>query len=320
MSNAVEIRGIEMQLADLAFREACPSNRFLEEMEKVIPWSLFEQEMSVFIVHKVGGRRPYPRILLFRMHLLQTWFGLSDAQTSFQCEDRLSFRKFLGLGIGEPIPESTTLENFRHELEETGLDVRFLEKLDAFFKEKGLLLKEGNIVDATFIEANSRPRKDPNNQSDIDADHGHKGFGYSATVNCDRKSRLIRKVVTTSERPHDSQNLETSLVGDEKEIFADSGYTGQEEMLEKRKIKIKIIKKRPRCKKGEPTPELPLRDQYRNKLIAKLRAPGEHVFACWKTAFKFVRTAYRGLERVNQQVQSNALAYNLRRYGFLSRA
>jgi IS5 family transposase len=253
------------------------------------------------------------------MHLLQTWFGLSDAQTSFQCEDRLSFRKFLGLSIDKPIPDSTTLENFRHELENTGLDEGLLRHLDDFFKQKGLLLKEGNMVDASFIEANSRPRKHPDDQSDIDADHGHKGFGYSATINADRKSGLIRKVVTTSERPHDSQNLEASLVGDETEVFADSGYAGKEALLEQKGIQAKIIQKRQRGKKGEPTPELPLRDKYRNRLISKLRAPVEHIFACWKTVFKTVRARYRGLERVNQQIQSMALAYNLKRYGFLCR-
>jgi len=309
-----------MQFADLVIAQVCPSHRFLEEMNRVIPWDVFDQALTTKIRHKSGGRPPYPRLLLFKMHLLQMWFGLSDAQTSFQCEDRLSFRKFLKIGIGESIPESTTLENFRHELEETGLDEGLLARLDRFFKEKGLLLKEGNMVDATFIEANSRPRKDPENQSDVDADHGHKGFGYSATANVDRKAKLIRKVVTTSERPHDSQNLEASLVGDETELFADSGYLGQEGMLNQRGIKAKIIKKRNRGKKGEPTPELSLRERYRNKLLSKLRAPVEHVFACWKTVFKAFRARYRGLERVNQQIQSLALAYNLRRYGFLCRA
>jgi IS5 family transposase len=309
-----------MQFADVVFAQICPSHRFLEEMIRIIPWDLFDQALKGKIHHKTGGRPPYSRLLLFKMHLLQMWFGLSDAQTSFQCEDRLSFRKFLGLGIGESIPESTTLENFRHELEETGLDEGLLAHLDTFFKEKGLLLKEGSMVDATFIKANSRPRKDPDDQSDIDADHGHKGFGYSATANVDRKAKLVRKVVTTSERPHDSQNLEASLVGDETEVFADSGYLGQEEMLNQRDIKAKIIKKRNRGKKGEPAPELPLRDKYRNKLLSKLRAPVEHVFACWKIVFKAVCARYRGLERVNQQCQSLALAYNLRRYGFLCRA
>ena len=193
-------------------------------------------------------------------------------------------------------------------------------RLDTFFKEQGLLLKEGNMVDASFIQANSKPKKDIEKQSDLDAEWGHKGFGYSATVNADRKTKLIRRVNTTSERPHDSKQLPTVLVGDEKEMFGDSAYLANQKALGTQGITPRIIQKKSRGKKGEPAPELPLRDKYRNKLFAKLRAPVEHVFACWKTIFKVNRAWYRGLERVNQQVQSLALAYNLRRYGYLCRA
>lgn len=307
-----------MNFAQHVINEVNPGNRFLEEMNRVVPWELLNAELSKGITRKSGGRPPYPLLLLFKMHLLQTWFALSDEGCEYQVKDRLSFREFLGLGINERIPDATTLEDFRHDFEP--IAERVLATLDTFFKTKGLLLKEGNMVDATFIQANSRPRKNQDEQSDIDADHGHKGFGYSATVNADRQSKLIRKVVTTSERPHDSQNLKASLVGDEKEVFADSGYLGQEEMLEKRRIKPHILKRRKRGKKGEPTPELLLRDKYRNKLLAKLRAPVEHIFAYWKGIFNAIRVRYRGLERVNQQIQSLALAYNLRRYGFLCRA
>ena len=309
-----------MLLSELAFANACPSNGFLEEMAKVIPWDLFEQELKLQIRHKTGGRPPYCRLLLFKMHLLQVWYGLSDAATEFQCQDRLSFRKFLGRGIDESIPEATTLENFRHELRTTGLDTGLMARLDTFFKEQGLLLKEGNMVDASFIQANSKPKKDIEKQSDLDAEWGHKGFGYSATVNADRKTKLIRRVNTTSERPHDSKQLPTVLVGDEKEMFGDSAYLANQKALGTQGITPRIIQKKSRGKKGEPAPELPLRDKYRNKLFAKLRAPVEHVFACWKTIFKVNRAWYRGLERVNQQVQSLALAYNLRRYGYLCRA
>jgi transposase, IS5 family len=188
-----------MNFADLAIAQVAPTHRFLDEMNRTIPWELFDRLLDTHIRRKSGGRPPYPLRLLFKMSLLQTWFGLSDAQTEFQCRDRLSFRTFLGLGIDDRIPESTTLENFRHDLIRTGLDVKLVNELDAFFKAKGLLLKEGNLVDASFIQANSRPRKDPDMQSDLDADHGHKGFGYSATVNVDRKTRLIRRVNTTSD-------------------------------------------------------------------------------------------------------------------------
>jgi len=307
-----------MLLTQLSFDGACPENRFLDEMAQAVPWSVLDKVLKKGIVRKKGGRPPYPLLLLFKMHLLQVWFGLSDAGCEFQVRDRLSFRKFLGLTIEDNVPDATTLENFRHDFETVGEEV--LASLDSFFKEQGLLLKEGNMVDATFIRANSKPRKNREAQSDIDADHGYKGFAYSATVNADRKTKLIRKVLTTSERPHDSQNLEDVLVGDETKLFADSGYQGCQEMLEKRNIDHRILHKRKRGKKGEKTPDLPLRKKYLNKIYSKLRAPVEHIFATWQCIFKLKRAWYRGLERVHQQVQSLCLAYKLRRYGFLTRA
>ena len=99
-------------------------------------------------------------------------------------------------------------------------------------------------------------------------------------------------------------------------MFGDSAYLANRKALEKQGITPRIIQKKSRGKKGEPAPDLPLRD----KLFAKLRAPVKHIFACWKTIFKVNRAGYRGLERVNQQVQSLALAYHLRRYGYLCRA
>jgi IS5 family transposase len=302
-----------MNFAQFVIDGVCPAHRFLEEMETVVPWELFEEELNRNIVRKSGGRPPFPLLLLFKMHLLQVWFGLSDAGCEFQVRDRLSFRKFLGLGIDATVPDGTTLEDFRHDFEP--IAERVLSKLDKFFDEQGLLLKEGNVIDATFIRANSRPHKDSQKNSDIDADHGHKGFGYTATANVDVKTKLVRKVHTTSARPHDSQMLEDSLKGDENLLYADSAYAGHRHKL--KGIKTRILYKRQRGKKGEPTPELPPRQKALNKAYAKVRARGEHVFAAWKQGIR--RAWYRGLERVNQQVQSMTLAYNLRRYGFLTR-
>lgn len=303
-----------MNFAQFVVDEVNPGNRFLEEMNRVVPWELFKKELEKGIERKNGGRPPYPLLLLFKMHLLQMWFALSDEGCEYQVKDRLSFREFLALGINDRIPDATTLENFRHDFEPIAEQV--LDKLDGFFKQKGLLLKEGNVVDATFIQANSRPHKKQENNSDIDAEHGHKGFGYSATANVDVKTKLVRKVHTTSARPHDSQMLEDSLKGDENLLYADSAYAGHRHKL--KGIKTRILYKRQRGKKGEPTPELPPRQKALNKAYAKVRARGEHVFAAWKQGIR--RAWYRGLERVNQQVQSMAIAYNLRRYGFLTRA
>ena len=110
-------------------------------------------------------------------------------------------------------------------------------------------------------------------------------------MNADRKTKLIRRATTPGERPHDSKQWLPVLVGNEKELFGDSGYLPNQKALEKLGIK-----KKTRGKQGQPAPELSLRDKYRNKL----RAPVKHIFACWKTVFKVDRVGCRGLERVNQ--------------------
>ena len=91
--------------------------------------------------------------------MLQQWYDLSDFQAEFQINDRLTFRKFLGLGIEDSVPDSTTIENFRHMMEEQDLGKKLIKILDDYFVKIGLIRKEGNLVDATFLRANSKPHK-----------------------------------------------------------------------------------------------------------------------------------------------------------------
>lgn len=98
-----------------------PENKFLDSAEEMIDWNGFEKLTNHYIVYKKGGRPSYPVILMLKMHLLQTWYGLSDEQCEFQCKDRLTFRKFLNIGIEDNVPDSTTLETFRHKLIESTL-------------------------------------------------------------------------------------------------------------------------------------------------------------------------------------------------------
>jgi len=288
-------------------------------MGKVVPWELIEKFLSEKIPLKTGGRPPYSLLLLYKMHLLQTWYGLSDAGCEFQVKDRLSFRLFLGLEIQDRVPDASTLEDFRHKLAENGLAEELLAEMDRYFQEEKLILKEGNLVDATFLKANARKIKEEEEKTDVDAEFGHKGYGYSAHTNVDEKSKIIRKVATTAANVPDSEGLEPALVGDEKIVYGDKGYDQPEprKTLKKRKIKARILWKRKRGKKGEGPKPLSKRKAFLNKGYAKVRGRVEHIFGIWKTVFKVTRARYRGLERVNQQFQSLAMAYNLRRLGYL---
>lgn len=314
-----------MNLADWVIAGICPCNKMLEEVNATAPWGLIKAELTKFVERKSGGRPSYDLLLLYKMSLLKVWHGLSDEKTEFACCDRLSFKRFLGLGITDKVPDATTLENFRHELEAVGLDEHLLSTLDNFFKQRGLLMQSGTMVDATFVKGNCKPAYDedlkpaPDAQSDIDAEAGFKGLGYSATTNVDKGTKLIRKVVVGSARAHDSQYLGDVMVGDEVGVvYADSGYEGKEKVL-KPELKLETIKKRKRGKKGEGSVELTPEEVKHNKWVGKLRAGVEHVYACWKERFGLKRASYRGLERVNQQMQQLGMAYNLTRWGYLCR-
>lgn len=310
-------------LAQYFVEQACPDNRFLEEMNNVIPWWEIESWFKGHLKkeRKKTGRPPYPIILMFKIHLIQQWYNLSDRETEFQICDRLSFRKFLGLGIEDNVPDATTIENFRHFLEERKLNKVLIAVLDKYFKEIGLIKKEGNIVDATFMRANSKPHIDPNKNSDVDASLGHKGFGYSGTINMYRETKLVRATEVTPANVLDYKSLESVILGDEKELYADRGYAPSRKMMEEKHPEIvsKIMYKRQRGKKGIKYVDLDVFRSYHNQQIAKERARVEHVFAALKTVFRFTRLRYRGLERVTAKFESLIIAYNFYRLGFLLR-
>lgn len=296
-----------------------PENKFLDSAEQMIDWDGFEKCLTKEIKYKKGGRPNYSVILTLKMHLLQMWYGPNDEQTEFQCKDRLTFRKFLGLGIEDNIPDATTLENFRHKLAEFNWADYLVKYFDECCIENGLIKKEGSLVDATFIKANSRPHANEEKRSDIDAQWGHKGFGYKATINVDKESKLVRKTVLSPNNVSEAKDMKRVLTGDEKEVFADKGYDRHcaRNVLKKRGIKQRIMCQLRRSKKGLPaTPHNEQKEAF-NQSSAKIRARVEHVFAFWKFVFKCNRARYRGMERVNQQMQSLTLAYNLKRMIFL---
>ena len=129
---------------------------------------------------------------MFKIHLQQQWYNLYGRQAEFHINDRLSFRKFLGLTIEDLVSDATTIENFRHQiLERQDIGKGLIEVLDKYFREIDLIKKEGNLAEAAFLQANSKCHTNRNKNSDKDARAGYKGFGYSGTINMDKKSKFI---------------------------------------------------------------------------------------------------------------------------------
>jgi IS5 family transposase len=294
----------------MAEANGIPVNRFLQEMQKTLPWAKIEALLKAEMPNPGGGRPPYPFLLLFKMSLIQWWYGLGDLDTEFRCADSLSFRKFLGLGLTDAVPDGTTLGLFRQKMQLVNLQQKLHVLICNLLEQKGLLLKQGTLVDATFVKA-SKPKHDPDSKT------GKKGKGYSVSVAVDNKTKIVRQIHVTDASVHDSQSLAAVLptfVG--AKVWVDLGYYGLSclnAILATGAIRRMGYKKR----KGE---DLLVWQKGLNRLLARTRARVEHVFAGWKTRFKLSNSRYETLPKVTAYMHGVTLASNLARIGFLFRS
>ncbi len=202
---------------------------FLAEMEQVVPW----KEVLVLIephYPKAGrGRHPYAMETMLRIHLLQQWYALSDPAMEEALYEIASMRQFARLSLLEAIPDETTILNFRHLLERQGLGAKLLDAVNRHLRDKGLLLRQGTIVDATIIDAPSST-KNGSGTRDPEMHQTKKGnqwfFGMKAHIGVDMASGLVHTVVATAANVADVTQTGQLLHGREAMVFADAGYTG----------------------------------------------------------------------------------------------
>jgi IS5 family transposase len=173
---------------------------FLEEMEQVVPWKAVLALIEPHYPLAGRGRRPYPLESMLRVHLMQNWFALSDPAMEEALYEIASLRGFARLSLNEPIPDETTILNFRHLLEANELAEDILKAVNAHLARKGLLLKRGSIVDATIIAApsstkNAEGERDPEMHQTKKGNQWH--FGMKAHIGVDADSGLVHTVTTT---------------------------------------------------------------------------------------------------------------------------
>ncbi len=280
-----------------------------------------------------GGRKPYDYVLMFKILILQRYYNLSDDQAEYQICDRLSFMRFLTLTIADNVPDSKTIWNFRERL----VDLNIVEKLFDLFKTQlealGLIIHEGKIVDASFVEVpkqrNSREEnkqikegevpkewkenKNKLEQKDVDArwtkKNGVSYYGYKNHVKCDEKSKLITGYTVTDASIHDSRPT-IDLLNEEDEnqsFYADSAYTGEDlgNKLTDKKVIPQIIEKGYRNK--------PLTDpqQATNKEKSKVRVRIEHIFGFVENSMNgsYIKTI--GIKRAMTVIGLMNLTYNM---------
>jgi IS5 family transposase len=305
----------QLSLADGLVAGGAGRNRQLERIAALVDWSGFERLLGEVYAAPVG-RPSYGPVVLMRCLLLQQWYRLSDPGFEEALSDRLSFRRFVGLALADPVPDHSTLSRFRSELARRGLAEPLLAELNRQLEAKGLMVKAGTLIDASLVAADSRrPRKGAPKEGRSDRDATWNAmpeqplFGYKAHVAVDRGSGLVRQAVLTPAHVSDKVPFLGLVQGDEQTVYADKGYDGwwYRQELARRGIADGIMaasyRQRPLDAAGHA----------RNRAIGKIRAPVERTFAIMKRWYGYRRVRYRSLVRNTLQLQLLACAMNLRR-------
>jgi transposase len=149
----------QMTFAAVAYatkKKTTKRERFLQEMEQVVPWERLEALIEPHYpkAGRSGGRPPMALSRMLRVWCLQQWFALSNPGCGEALYDIESMRRFAGFELGEEaIPDETTILNFRRLLEAHQLSERIFHAVRDLLEARGLLLRSGMLVDATLIAA-----------------------------------------------------------------------------------------------------------------------------------------------------------------------
>ncbi len=319
----------------------------LEAIDKLVEWESFRADIEAIVMtpddtkKSNAGRKPIDAIVLFRMLVLQTLYNLSDEETEFQINDRMTFMRFIGKGLEGRIPDATTLWLFREKLASAGLIEKLFERFDQHLEAKGYIARGGQMIDATIVsvptQRNGRDENEAikagktpegwedepakNSQKDKDARwtkmHGKSFYGDKNHVNADAKHKLIRRYAVTDASVHDSGKLDDVLTKTNTSscVFADSAYrsAATEEKLKQQGLNSRI---HTRGVRGRP---LSKRQQDANRKKNKVRARIEHIFGAQENApgGRIVRSI--GFVRAAAKIGLQNLVYNMRRMVSLER-
>ncbi len=308
----------EQSFVDVLVPDRVGRNARLERIDEVVDWRKLAKLVNGIYAAPLG-RPSYPPVVMVKIMVLQQWYDASDEAMEEALWDRISFKRFVGLAIEDDVPDHSTISRFRKEVTERGLGRRLFKELTRQLDKKGLLVKQGTLLDATIVEAQARRPSSPEqpgarSKTDPDAAWTRKGgkshFGYKAHVGLDAGSGLIREAVFTPANVNDTEVADDLVSGDEAAVYADKAYGTKErsEWLKSMRIKDRIMR---RGDKHHPV--LPPWERRRNALISRLRSPVEKVFGTLKRSYGYRRVRYMGLERNATELFFKCMAYNLRR-------
>ena len=290
--------------ASLAFerkKKQTRRERFLAEMEKVVPWAAL---LAVIEPHypTTGrrGRPPMPLATMLRIYFMQQWYALSDPAMEDALYEVESMRRFAGLDLtNDAMPDETTILKFRHLLEKHALTSQMMNIINDTLEQRGLLLKGGTMVDATIIHAppstkNQERKRDPEMHQTKKGNQWY--FGMKAHIGVDLESGLVHTVQTTPANAADVTEVANLLHGEESVVHADAGYTGASKRVEGSQITWHVAERR---HKVLSIVDGPLRQAMQDleTLKARIRARVEHPFRVVKRQFGYQKVRFRGLAK-----------------------
>ena len=308
----------------------------LDRLNERLDWELFRTDLEGHLDYQCGpqgGRTPWCPVLMFKILVLQKYYDLSEEQTEFQILDRFSFQRFLGLDVGDPVPDKNSIWTFKERLGEKGLRGCFA-LFDEVLRATGLLASRGKIVDASFVEVpRQRNTREENAQikegqtpedwshqpaklaqKDVDARWAKKNqerhYGYKNHVKCNARSKLIEHYTVTDASVHDRQPLVGLLAPEDGRLHGDSAYrSGKiDAELRRRGIQNRLHEK------GHRHHPLTERQQESNTKKSRVRARVEHIFGFQVHPMRanWIRTI--GQQRAERSIGLGNLVYNLFRY------
>jgi IS5 family transposase len=279
---------------------------FLDEMERVVPWSALVQVVEPYYPKGKTGRPPFCIETMLRIHYLQQWFALSDPAMEEALHDMPMFREFAKLDDGVArLPDETTILRFRHLLEKHDLATDMLRVVNDILQAKGLMMKKGTVVDATLIAAPSST-KNAEGERDPEMKQTQKGnqwyFGMKAHIGVDAHSGLIHSVVGTAANVNDVTQAGALLHGQEDDAFADAGYQGVHKRIEAQGPRWHVAMRPGLRRKLNPFIAPHFDALSLEKWKASVRAKVEHPFRVLKRQFGYTKVRYRGLAKNTAQI------------------
>ena len=289
----------------------------LAKIAKLVDWQPFAQLLAG-VNAATKGEASYPPLMMFKVLLLQRWYTLSDPEMEAALWDRVSFMRFVGLSLSDETPDHSTIWRFRQKLEQGGLAERLFAELMRQLDGRGVVIKQGTLIDASIVSsAARRPKMDEGQVSpaDPDARFGATNerrrfvFGYKLHVAVDQGSSLIRRLLLTTANVQDVSVAGALLPAQAGTVYGDRAYdsTALRAQLAENGFGDGLMR---RARRGHP---LDPAEIEHNHALSLVRRTVEKVFGTFKRSYGFARMRYFNAARNRVAAVLACFAFNLRR-------